>query len=102
MKTVTHPSGGIEYKIEKTQRGIWKSFVYPAGHGYLELEQLAIGPCFAAGQIAVGFVAIGQFAFGKMVLAQVGYGQHVWSVNFKDPVAIDFFKGLARIIHGRS
>jgi hypothetical protein len=175
VTTVTGSPEGIDYKIQKTPRGIWKSFVYPTGHDYLEftshatlfglpvlhvtvgvnpetgrrkvargvigigriasgiiaigqlaygvigighlgmgllgigqgaiglmaIGQLAIGPVLAMGQIAVGLIAIGQLAVGRMVLAQVGYGQHVWSAYSKDPMAIDFFKALDRWLVGR-
>lgn len=62
--------------------------------GVVALGQFAIGVLFAAGQFAIGRIAIGQFAFGKYVLAQIGFGEFVWSVKRADPEAIEFFKSL--------
>jgi hypothetical protein len=48
---------------------------------------------------ATGQIAIGQFAYGKYVLAQLGYGDYVWSMKRADPEAVQFFKTLlARFI----
>jgi len=156
----------LEYKIEKTENGIWKRFLYPSGHIYAEytsnrtflglplihftkginpetgrrkmargiiaigrfakgfiaigqlafgivtfsqlgigllfsLSQLSIAP-FAIGQGAIGyFLGVGQLATGKVCIAQIGYGtyvlaqlglgEHVWSVKHVDPVAKEFF-----------
>jgi hypothetical protein len=47
----------------------------------------------------LGQIAIGQIAFGKYVLAQLGFGEHVWSMNRADPEAVAFFKSfLSRFI----
>ena len=62
--------------------------------GLFAIGQLAGGLLFGLGQLATGWVAIGQFGYGKYVLAQMGYGDHVWSLKQKDPVAIQFFRLL--------
>ncbi len=41
-----------------------------------------------------GEIAIGQVALGKYVLAQIGFGEHVWSMNRADPEAVAFFKSF--------
>jgi len=65
-----------------------------ASSGVLSMGQLALGFLFGLGQMTTGYVSIGQFAVGNYVLAQVGYGTHVWSQDFSDPVAMDFFRPL--------
>ena len=62
--------------------------------GMLAIGQLAVGVTFGLGQITTGMTAIGQFAFGKYVLAQIGFGEYVWSQETVDPEAVTFFKTL--------
>ncbi|MCP4648969.1 MAG: zinc ribbon domain-containing protein [PVC group bacterium] len=72
--------------------------------GVITIAQFGIGVIFGFGQFVTGLLAIGQFAFGGIViaqfgvgmyvLAQIGYGTHIWSVKLKDPEAIKFFKDL--------
>lgn len=62
--------------------------------GFLAIGQLALGVYFGLGQFATGMIAIGQLAIGKYVLAQSGFGEHVWSLKTKDPIAREFFTGL--------
>jgi len=62
--------------------------------GLYAIGQAAMGLLFGLGQIATGEVAIGQLAYGNYVLAQIGYGDYVWSTNRADPDAIVFFKSL--------
>jgi hypothetical protein len=67
--------------------------------GLYAIGQVAIGLMLGLGQIATGEIAIGQLAYGKYVLAQIGYGDHVWSMNRADPEAVTFFKSFfARFI----
>ncbi len=67
--------------------------------GLYAIGQVAVGLMFGLGQIATGEIAIGQLAYGKYVLAQVGYGDYVWSMKRADPEAVKFFKSLlARFI----
>ena len=62
--------------------------------GLYAIGQAAIGLMLGLGQIATGEIAIGQLAYGKYVLAQIGYGDYVWSMNRADPEAVTFFKSL--------
>ncbi len=62
--------------------------------GIFAAGQLALGAYLALGQVAVGWISIGQFAVGEYVLAQAGFGTHVWSPKSADPIAVDFFKSL--------
>jgi len=60
--------------------------------GWIAVGQLAVGLYFGLGQMATGAVAIGQLGLGNYVLAQIGFGAHVWSTKGSDPEAIEFFK----------
>lgn len=61
--------------------------------------QVAIGFIFGLGQLATGFIAIAQVGIGKYVLAQIKFGEHVWSQKVVDPEAVRFFKSLvSRIV----
>jgi hypothetical protein len=62
--------------------------------GVFAIGQCAIGVLFGAGQLATGVIAVGQFALGGHVLAQRGFGRHVWDTVNADPAARDFFKRL--------
>jgi hypothetical protein len=65
-----------------------------ASWGLVAVGQLAIGGVFGLGQMVTGAVAIGQFGLGKYVLAQVGFGEHVWDTRATSPVAREFFRWL--------
>ncbi len=69
--------------------------------GVLAIGQLAIGLAFGCGQFVTGYVAIGQAAYGTYVLAQAGFGEHVWSVKRVDPLAKEFFNPIIRFLLGR-
>jgi ribosomal protein L37E len=62
--------------------------------GMTAIAQLAITILFGLGQFSVGYIAIGQFAIGYYVLAQAGFGEHIWTQKVKDPEAIRYFKNL--------
>jgi hypothetical protein len=62
--------------------------------GYIAIGQVAIAIYFGLGQLATGATVIGQFAVGEYVLAQLGFGKHVWSTKIKDPEAVEYFKHL--------
>lgn len=62
--------------------------------GIYSIGQVALGVYFGLGQLATGVTAIGQLAFGKYVLAQMGFGEHVWSTKMRDPEAVEYFKNL--------
>ncbi|MBU0993364.1 MAG: hypothetical protein KJ737_12795 [Proteobacteria bacterium] len=62
--------------------------------GCVAIGQLAIGLIFGFGQIATGITAIGQVAFGKYVLAQIGFGDFMWTPKIKNPTAINYFRSF--------
>lgn len=64
------------------------------------IGQVAIGMSFAVGQVAVGATAIGQVAKGTYVLAQVGFGEFVWSMKRADPAAVHHFRQLWASVSG--
>lgn len=65
-----------------------------AGAGFVALGQLALGARFGAGQLTTGTTAIGQLALGRYVLAQVGFGSHLWTPGYADPEAVRHFQEL--------
>ncbi len=65
--------------------------------GVLAIGQAALGGWFGLGQFATGYIAIGQVAFGQYVLAQVGKGEFVLSMQRWDPEALRFFKAIPLI-----
>ena len=72
-----------------------------AASGVAAVGQVALGVAFGLGQITTGVVAIGQFGLGKYVLAQLGFGAHVWSQSRSDPAAVEYFKSLVGAFTGR-
>jgi len=87
----------VDYKIEETPRGVWRSFMYPSGEYFTEYRSNTVlfglplvhftrGKCpetgrrivakgiFALGRIAVGVVAVGQAAAGLVAFGQAGVG----------------------------
>lgn len=65
--------------------------------GILALGQLALGGYFGLGQFVTGHIAIGQFAIGGYVLAQIGFGSHVWDAHHGvDDAAKAFFGPVLR------
>lgn len=71
-----------------------------AATGVWAVGQLALGGLFAAGQVTAAAVAIGQMAAGEYVLAQIGYGKHVWSQGSADPAAVQYFQDLWEQVKG--
>lgn len=65
-----------------------------AAIGLAAIGQLALGLSFGLGQFATGQIAIGQMAYGQYVLAQIGWGEHVWDMRAADVRAKDFFKPM--------
>lgn len=63
-----------------------------AGAGIFAVGQVAAGVLFGVGQLATGITAIGQLAAGQYVLAQLGLGQHLWTPEQADPVAVQHFR----------
>jgi len=62
--------------------------------GFVSIAQFALGIYFGLGQFASGYTVIGQFAIGVYVLAQNGYGFHLWTKSIQDPLAIEHFNNL--------
>ena len=62
--------------------------------GLFAIGQLAIAILIGLGQFVTGYIAVGQFAIGGYVLAQLGFGQHVWGPKSADPEAVRFFRSL--------
>lgn len=65
--------------------------------GVLAIGQAAMGGWFGLGQFATGYIAIGQVAWGQYVLAQVGKGEFVLSMQRWDTEALKFFKAFPLI-----
>ncbi|MCP5419840.1 MAG: hypothetical protein H6970_10140 [Gammaproteobacteria bacterium] len=63
-----------------------------AASGVIAIGQAGIAGLFGLGQIATGMVAIGQLGVGRYVLAQWGFGEHVWQQHGADPQAMEFFR----------
>lgn len=76
---------GILFGLGQLTTGVWA------------VGQVAIALVFGLGQFATGYVAIGQFAYGKYVLAQLGSGKFIWTMQRADWEAIEFFKHLPLI-----
>lgn len=87
----------VEYKTERTNFGIWRSFVYPTGEYFTEFRShntmfglpvfhYTRGKCpetgrrivakgiIAVGRLATGVIAIGHAAFGVLAVGQLGLG----------------------------
>jgi len=87
-----HVSAGI-IALGQASLGLLFSLAQ-ASAGYMAVGQLALGIQFGIGQLATGATAIGQLAAGKYVLAQIGFGQHLWMPAHADPAAVDYFREL--------
>lgn len=87
----------VEYKIEKTDFGTWRRFVYPTGEYFSEFTShnrmfglpvlhYTSGKCpdtgrriiakgiIAVGRLSAGVIAIGHAAFGVLAIGQLGLG----------------------------
>lgn len=68
-----------------------------AATGIIAVGQLGLGAYFGLGQIVTGHIAIGQIALGGYVLAQIGFGTHVWdTMRDADAAAKEFFAPMLR------
>ena len=65
-----------------------------AATGVVAAGQIAIAAGFGLGQVATGYAAVGQVCLGRFVLAQLGFGEHVWDSLGVDAAAQQFFKQL--------
>lgn len=68
--------------------------------GFISISQFALAYYFGLGQFATGITAIGQLALGVYVRAQLGFGEHVWSSQTQDPVAIEYFNRMMSSLFG--
>jgi hypothetical protein len=64
------------------------------GGAVVAVGQIAVGALFGLGQVATGATAIGQLALGGHVLAQIGFGEHLWTPERADPEAVKYFQEL--------
>ncbi len=119
----------VEYKVEKTRSGTWRSFLHPNGSLFQEyrshrtllglpLVHYTRGRCpetgrrvvargfFAFGRIAVGVVAFGQAAFGVVAVGQAGIGllaglgQGVCGIFALGQVAFGLALGIGQLATG--
>jgi hypothetical protein len=119
----------VEYKIETTNFGVWRRFLYPNGAYFTEFKSHAIffglpllhytrGKCpetgkrvvakgvVAVGRLAMGILAIGQASFGVIAIGQLGLGlllglgQGATGLYAIGQAAIGFMFGLGQIATG--
>lgn len=77
----------VQYKLEETAHGVWRSFLYPSGQRFAEfkshmswgnmpLVHYTYGVCPETGKriTARGIIAIGRFAHGMIAIGQVSLG----------------------------
>lgn len=100
MKTVAPANmllENVQYAIEETPHGVWRTFLYPNGATFAEykthlrwvglpLVHYTYGKCpetgrritangiIAIGRVANGIIAIGQFAMGLIAIGQLSIG----------------------------
>lgn len=115
----------VEYRIEETRRGVWRSFLYPNGQLFAEftshrrffglpLLHYTRGKCpetgkrivargvIAVGRLAVGIVAIGQAAVGFLAIGQLalgvllGLGQATTGLFAVGQLAVAAFVGIGQ------
>lgn len=77
----------------------WLAIGLVFGFGQLATGIAAVGQAAIGAWFALGQIAIGQIAYGKYVLAQIGFGEHIYSMARKDAEAIEFFKTLPVVRH---
>jgi hypothetical protein len=119
----------VDYKIEKTKLGTWRSYLYPSGEYFSEftshkrmlglpLIHYTRGKCpetgrrivakgiIAVGRLAAGVVAIGHASFGVLTVGQLalgllfGLGQASSGMYALGQLAIGFYFGIGQIATG--
>lgn len=119
----------VEYKIEETNLGVWRRFVYTSGARFSEFRSHASvgdlpfihytsGVCpetgrrvvakgvIAVGRMAVGVVAIGQASLGLVAIGQLavgllfGLGQLTTGLAAVGQIAVGAFLGIGQIATG--
>jgi len=120
----------VEYKIETTNFGVWRRFVYPTGDYFAEFKSHAIfwglpllhytrGKCpetgrriiakgvIAIGRLAMGILAIGHASFGLIAIGQLGLGillglgQGSTGIYAVGQLAVGLMFGLGQIATGQ-
>ena len=121
--------GEVDYKIEKTNHGTWRSYLYPSGEYFSEfishkrmlglpLIHYTRGKCpetgrrivakgiIAVGRLAAGILAIGHASFGVVAVGQlalgllIGLGQASSGMYALGQLAIGFYFGVGQIATG--
>ena len=119
----------VEYKIETTNFGVWRRFLYPDGAYFAEFKSNATffglpllhytrGKCpetgrriiakgvVAVGRLATGILAIGHASFGVIAIGQLGLGlllglgQGATGLYAIGQVAVGLIFGLGQIATG--
>jgi len=109
----------VEYKIETTNFGVWRRFLYPNGAYFTEFKSHAVffrlpllhytrGKCPETGKrvVAKGVVAVGRLAMGILAIGQaglgllLGLGQGATGLYAIGQAAIGFMFGLGQIATG--
>jgi hypothetical protein len=119
----------VEYKIEETNFGIWRRYVYIDGTSFHEFKshstmfglplihytygrspetgkRVVAKGIIAVGRIACGFIAIGQAALGLLAIGQlaigiiIGLGQLSSGVAALGQLAIGAYIGLGQFVTG--
>jgi hypothetical protein len=119
----------VDYKIEKTNLGIWRSYLYPTGEYFSEfmshkkvlglpLIHYTRGKCpdtgrrivakgiIAVGRLATGILAIGHASFGVLAVGQLalgllfGLGQASSGLYAIGQLAIGFYFGIGQLATG--
>jgi hypothetical protein len=119
----------VQYKIEETNFGTWRKFMYTNGTSFHEFKSHATlfglplihytyGRCpetgkrvmakgiIALGRFACGFIAIGHISFGLVAIGQIaiglifGLGQLSTGLAAAGQVAIAAFLGLGQLATG--
>jgi len=120
----------VEYKIESTNFGVWRRFLYPNGAYFTEFKSHATffglpllhytrGKCpetgkrviakgvIAMGRLATGILAIGHASFGVIAIGQLGLGlllglgQGATGLYAIGQVALGLMFGLGQIATGK-
>ena len=66
--------------------------------GFTALAQFAGALYFGVGQFATGYTAVGQIVLAHYGLAQTGWATHLWSMEHRDPLAVEYFRQLLEVL----
>ena len=119
----------VEYKIEETNLGIWRRYMYSDGNSFHEFKshttllglplvhytcgrnpetgrRITAKGIIAIGRFACGFIAIGHASFGLLAIGQLaiglvfGLGQVATGLAAIGQVAIAAYLGLGQVVTG--